>query len=1088
MDWAAIRPWERKGGHGARGGEMKRLFVVLCCLLIPFTAIAQQRTGNIYGTVVDSERNPLPGVNVTLTGTTIAPMATTTNAEGKFRFLSLFPGNDYVVKAELKGFKTRTETGVIVNVAKTADITVVMELGSLEEQVTVTAQTPIVDTKKTQITHTVSYEMLQELPSARDPWVILGMTPAIQMDRENIGGVESGQQSGFVARGSGNNEWTIDGMQITDRSSGSSPTNYDFDSFEEMNISTGTLDVEHRDPGIVINMVTRRGGNKTSLGGRFYWTNSKWQKTVPQATLDNLGLDGYNRANDIKDFGFNAGGPIVKDKAWWWMSYGIQQVKTYNQLNVADDTYLNNYGGKLNFQIIPSNRLEVLYQLNDKIKFGRSSSEYFPPGWRQGSKGFFGAPILKIQDEQMFGNNLFLSARAGTSNGGFGMRPENDLDAEKVAYYDYGGDFWYNSYWWFYSDRPHPYGVFQAQYFNDNLFGMSHEMKLGFEVNNNTRTYTGTYYGNGNFSVWRDYNVRTIDWNLDGTRENVLAEDGLDIARIYVRRHDVATTDGTKRLALYFSDTITHKRFNFNIGLRLDHAKDYDKPATFRGLWLPDYAIPSSRFANYADLTQTFFGGSATVNAIAPLLPDTQRPYSAPPKLYWFFSPRLGITYDLFGDGKTVIKAAYTLYPGGGLGQWYNRPFGAGGTMSFWWADGFGFGSTPTTPTSEPDGVATFDELYWAAYNSARTPYHAFDTAGVFQGNTTRENGYMYSGFIWGSTTLSPSRSLIDVAAWKTDLTHEVNISIEREIAHNFGLSLGFNWKRMGRFSWSPDYYPDLDHLRSNADYVVAGTVPDPLTNPDGDTFDPGDAAGKPWYVLTNGPEGQYTDYSKTVMMDPKRRNIYWGIDFIFTKRLSNKWMMNGSFTYQSQRNYFGTYGYLDPTNLWANEGQVYAFDMGGGSGKITRPFFTRWMFKLMGLYQLPFDINISGTVSAHEGTFYQTYFNVEDDTLPNPNSYSNSLPTTKYNDRKQLPAVWVFNLKFEKVFSVGSLGKMYIAADVFNAFNSTTILRKRDIEYGTFYYESGALVDYGTPSGNSGKNNELMNPFLVRLGMRFQF
>ena len=1065
---------------------MKRFFVVLCCLLIPFAALAQQRSGNIYGTVVDSDRNPLPGVNVTLTGATIAPLTTTTSAEGRFRFLSLFPGNDYVVKAELQGFKTRTETGVIVNVARNADITVVMEQGTLEEQVTVIAQTPIIDTKKTQITHTVNYEMLQGLPSARDPWVVLAMAPAIQMDRENIGGVESGQQSDFVARGSGNNEWTIDGMQITDRSSEASPTYYDFDSFEEMNISTGTLDVEHRDPGIVINMVTRRGGNKLSLGGRFYWTNSKWQSSVPQDRLDDLGLTGYNRANDIKDFGFNAGGPIIKDKAWWWLSYGIQQVKTINQIDVADDTYLNNYGGKLNFQLIPSNRLEILYQLNDKVKFGRSSSEYFPPGWRQGSKGYFGAPILKIQDEQMIGNDLFLSVRLGTSNGGFGMNPENDLDNKKVAYYDYAGGFWYNSYWWFYSDRPHPYGVFQTQYFNDDLLGMAHEMKFGFEVNNNTRTYQGCWYGNGNIDVFRNYNARTVDWDLDGSRDVVLEEFGIDLARITVRRWDVGTTDGTKRLAFYFSDTITSKRFNFNIGLRFDREKDYDKEATFRGLWLPGQEVPYPRMENYADLTQEFFGGSDTVNRVAALFPDTVRPYSAPPKLFWFFSPRLGITYDIFGNGKTIFKAAYTLYPGHGLGQGYNRPFGAGGRIRFWWADGYGYGTN--ADGNNIDGTATWDELYWASYDSSRTAYHAFDSNGNFVGNTARENGYMYSGFVWGSTELSPSRSLIDLANWKTDLTHEVNISIEREIIRDFGVSLGFNWKRMGRFSWSPAYYPALDHVQSKDDYVIGGTVPATLTNPDGDTFNPGEAAGKPWYVLTNGPEGQYTDYTKTVMMDPKRRNTYWGIDFIFTKRLSKKWMLNGSFTYQDQRQYYGDYGYLDPTNLWATEGQIFTFGMGGGSGKISRPFFTRWMFKLAGLYQLPFDINLSGTISGHEGTYYETYFNVEDEDLPNPTSYGNSLPTTRYNNREQLPNVWVFNLKLEKMFNLGNLGKMYFSADIFNALNSTTILRRYDIEHGTFYYASGDLVDYAPPYGTSGINNELMNPFIARLGMRFQF
>jgi Carboxypeptidase regulatory-like domain len=1065
---------------------MRRFLVVLCCLLIPLFAAAQQRSGNIYGTVVDSDRTPLPGVSVTLTGPTIAPMTTVTSAEGKFRFLSLFPGNDYVIKAELQGFKVKIESGVIVNVARTAEITVVLEQGALEEQVTVVAKTPVVDPKKTQITHTVTYEMLQDLPSARDPWVVLQMAPAIQMDRENIGGVDSGQQSSFVARGATANEWTVDGMQITDRNSGGSPTYYDFDSFEEMNISTGTLDVEHRDPGVVINMVTRRGGNKLSLGGRFYWTNSKFQTTISDTRLAELNLTGYNRANDIKDFGFNAGGPFVKDKAWWWLSYGIQQVKTFNTVNVADDTYLNNYGGKLNFQLIPSNRLEVLYQLNDKVKFGRSSSEYFVPGWRQGSKGYFGAPIFKVQDEQMFGNNLFLSVRAGTSNGGFGMKPENDLDAEKVAYYDYAGGFFYNSYYWFYSDRPHPYGVLQAQYFNDKLFGASHEIKVGFEVNNNSRTYYGNYDGNSNMYVAHDYNTRTVDWNGDGTRDVVLEEDGFDLARIQVRRYDTGYHDGTKRLAAYFNDTISTKRFNFNVGLRFDWAKDYVSENIYRSLWSSGDAITYPLYSNYAAIADEFFGGADTVGKIQALMPDTSTPYVTPPKTFWLFSPRLGITYDLFGNGKTILKLAYSLYPGGGLGTGYNMPFGQYGWIRFWWADGYGYGANVNG--DNPDGVATWDELYWASYNSSRTPYHAFDTGGAFVGNVDREYGYMYSGCTLGQTDLAASHTSVDLDNWKTDLTHEFNISVEHEIFQDFGVSLSFNYKRMGRFSWTLDYYPEIDHIRSKDDYIVAGTVPTMLDNGEGQTFPTGDAAGRPWYVLTGEAEGLYTDYARTVMMDPKRHNTYWGIDFVFTKRLSHKWMFNGSVTYQDQRSYFGDYGYTDPTNLWASEGQIYAFDMGGGSGKITRPFFTRWMFKMSGLYQMPFEINVSGTVSAHQGTYYQTYFDLEDDALPNPDSISNAMATTKYNDRTHLGNVWVVNLKIEKMLKLGNVGKMYFSADIFNSLNLHTILRKRDIHYGTFYYYDQAFDGWASPSDTSGFNNEVLNPLLVRLGMRFQF
>ena len=219
---------------------------------------AQIRTGNIYGTVVDDEGNPLPGVSITLSGPTTAPVAAVTSAAGKFRFLSLFPGNQYEVRAEIAGFKTKVETGVIVNMGVTAEITVVMEVGALEEEITVIAATPVVTPKRTMITHTANLQMLQSLPSARDPWVILQMLPGILVDRENVGGSESGQQASFVSKGETTDSWVMDGINITDMSSISSPTYFDFDMFEEISVTTGMTDIEHRERSIVVSFVSKR--------------------------------------------------------------------------------------------------------------------------------------------------------------------------------------------------------------------------------------------------------------------------------------------------------------------------------------------------------------------------------------------------------------------------------------------------------------------------------------------------------------------------------------------------------------------------------------------------------------------------------------------------------------------------------------------------------------------------------------------------------------------------------------------------------------------------------------------------------------
>ena len=1071
---------------------MKKAFIVFsCALLFAGMLSAQERTGNLYGTVLDKDGNPLPGVTVTLSSPLIAAVKVQTSAEGRFRFPSLSPGNEYVVTAELQGFKTAIQKGVIVNVNATSDIKVVMEQGSLEEQVTVVAKTPIVQPKKTQITHTVNYDQLQELPTARDPWAILQMTPSIQTDRENIGGVESGKQAVFYIRGGGSPEYTIDGMQITDRISGGSPTYFDFDALEEMNISTGQMDVEHRDSGAVINLVTRRGGNKASLGGRFYYTNEQFQAKISDATLKNKGVGGYDRAVDIKDFGFNTGGPVWKDKIWWWAAYGVQQIQTINILNVQDSTYLQNYNGKINFQLIPENRAEFLYQAGDKKKFGRASSQSFPPGWNQHSGYYFGNPTFKFQDEHMFSDNLFVSVRYGYSNGGFGVWPAIDEKITKAAWYDVENDLYYNSNAWDYSDRPHPYGVLQVQYFNDNLFGTgtSHEIKIGAEINNNRTTYTGGYPGN--FYVNTNYNTETVDWNGDGKIDVVRNAFGIDIKRIYLGSNDVCWHDGTDRLAFYFNDTITAGRFNLNLGLRVDHAKAWLDPETTRALWTQPGGNQYQQY--YSQIALQVFTPD-TVTKLAPLIPEKPIPAVEAKKLFWTVSPRLGLTYDIFGDGRTIAKLAYSLYPGSnnGLGLGYWMPQGMYGSMNFWWAD------------LNNDGKANWDELYWADYSKSTLPvYRAFDDSGNFVGNWSREYGLMWSGWdLANPLGLSPPSTYL-ADDWKVSLTHEVLVSLEREIIQDFGVSLSYSLRRMGRYSWSLPYYPDTyngqpafpdlnNHVRTKDDYMVAGTIPSTLTTPDGKTFNPGEAAGKPWYLLKNLPETVYTPYSKTVMQDPGRYDLYWGIDLVFTKRLSNKWMMNGSFSYQSQKHYYGPNGIgygPDPTSLWAYEGQIYGVGMGGGAGKVTRDFFTRWMFKLSGLYQLPFDINISGTLSAHEGTIYATLFTIRDIGVPgaSPRESSKSIPTTVYGNRSRLPDVWIVNIKVEKMVRLGETSRMYFSADIFNILNYNKEIKKYDINYGTFRYRDTSIISYTTPATTSGAISELMNPLLLRLGMRFQ-
>ncbi len=108
---------------------MRKVLPIFVVLLLALPLVAQQQTGNILGRVVDQDGTPLPGVTVTLTHRTIRPAVATTGPEGRFRFMSLFPGRDFALKAELTGFKTREMTDIVVEIGRNSDITVVMEVG-----------------------------------------------------------------------------------------------------------------------------------------------------------------------------------------------------------------------------------------------------------------------------------------------------------------------------------------------------------------------------------------------------------------------------------------------------------------------------------------------------------------------------------------------------------------------------------------------------------------------------------------------------------------------------------------------------------------------------------------------------------------------------------------------------------------------------------------------------------------------------------------------------------------------------------------------------------------------------------------------
>ena len=332
--------------------------------------LAQQTSGNIYGRCVDEQQAVLPGVSVTLEGGG-APQTAFTDAKGEFHFLSLAPGVDYAVTAALQGFSTVRREHVAVTLGKNTEVTIPMSLSSVAAAVTVSSETPLLDTRKNETGHTFTQTELSTIPTARDPWVILQQSPSVLVDRLNVGGSQGGQQSNFVGKGADmtQNAWSLDGVIITDMAAtGGTPTYYDFDAFEEMQVATGGSDPALTVPGVTLNLVTKRGTNAVHGSSRVFITDEKFQSTnIPPEAIDQ-GITSTNRISGIQDFGVEAGGPVLPDKIWLWGSYGRSQINQIQTGGTLDRTTLENVTGKFNLQPISSNSATVFFFRGDKIK------------------------------------------------------------------------------------------------------------------------------------------------------------------------------------------------------------------------------------------------------------------------------------------------------------------------------------------------------------------------------------------------------------------------------------------------------------------------------------------------------------------------------------------------------------------------------------------------------------------------------------------------------------------------------------------------------------------------------------------------
>ncbi|MCP4661937.1 MAG: TonB-dependent receptor [bacterium] len=581
---------------------LRRTLVLMGVLLLAASgsAFAQLQTGDLYGTV-DGDGEPLPGVTVTLSGVG-APRVQVTDATGQYRFLSLPPGQ-YQLLAALDGFSTVEYPNLTIQVGGKTEINVTLN-AAVEEVITVTAESPLLDERKLNRGTNVSVEELDKIPTARDPWSLLSQAPGVAVDRINVGGSESGQQSVFVGNGASTTQHTfaVDGVIVTDMAAvGASYTYFDFGAFEEVQFTVGSADVGVAVSGVTVNQVTRRGGNEWAFRGRYLRTD--WQ-SAPEA--------GRNEIDAVEEYGVDIGGPLWKDHLWIWAAYGesdIGKMLPGPEGLTLDRTQLEDLNGKINFQA-GSNSGVVHYWKNDKLKAGRGAGPDRSPETLHDQTT--PAKMWKIDDTHVFGNNFFVTGLYGHHPGKFTLAPRGGHDAD--IYWDAEGVL-HGSYWDYFQDATIDQARLEGSYFF-NTGGVSHELKFGAGWREQENT-SGTIWSHGKLVYACEA------WGCDPSGNNAFVK----FAR------DKAVGISSTYESAWIQDTLTVGKLTFNAGLR------YQNQTTKN--------LPSTSLAN---------------PALPDVIPELAFPGNDAGGFEWeTISPRIGATYAV-NEGKTLLRGTFSQY------------------------------------------------------------------------------------------------------------------------------------------------------------------------------------------------------------------------------------------------------------------------------------------------------------------------------------------------------------------------------------------------------------------------------------------
>lgn len=638
------------------------VLVAVVGVLVPREVMAQSA---IAGVVKDATGAVLPGVTVEASSPALIEKvrSATTNEAGQYRVVDLRPGT-YSVSFTLTGFNTVVREGILLEANFVAPVNVEMKVGSLQETVTVTGETPVVDVQSSSRREVVSQDLLDALPTGRSFVLMAGTVPAVTTGGFDVGGSSAMWTGGsLLVHGSQTRDsrTLIDGM-VADAMFGGGQCSCIYDNeaqTQEMAVQVSGGSAENQTAGVLVNRVPKTGGNK--FNGEFIglFSNEHLQGLNVNDSLVARGITIPAKLYQLYDVNYSAGGPIKKDRLWFFISgrnwaSNFYVASTFNPdgTQAVDDNNVKSFPLRLTAQASPKDRFTALFDWANKVRGHRNLGAGVSPEAAivQGQPA---AHVAQAKWTSTLSSKLLLEAGYNNTflRTVYRYEPEVVVGACHTAFVNCAAGTGYGDV--AHVDTLQSTTTRAAPSANVSGTGPAQQPLQSHVVMASLSYVTGAHQFKAGVQHrwgWAKDLRDDVNGDMNQRYRNGVA---FEVQTFNTPFENIAKVNAD--LGLFVQDTWTTRRLTLNPGLRFDYFNSS----------VPAQTAPAGRF-----VPARSFAGIDDV----PNWKDV--------------TVRMGAAYDLFGDGRTALKGnagRYVQSEGSGFAATYNPLVFSTDTRS--WAD-----------------------------------------------------------------------------------------------------------------------------------------------------------------------------------------------------------------------------------------------------------------------------------------------------------------------------------------------------------------------------------------------------------------